>query len=149
MGMQAERDAGYPLTAATALAAWTSTEHRAEGTPLAAVEHLRRIIALVGEPPDRGPVVIFATAVGARHYVLTAETVSVAADSAHTSSLSAREREVARLVAQGLPNKTIAGILDISPWTVASHLRRSFAKLGVTTRAELVRIAIRDGLIPP
>lgn len=52
--------------------------------------------------------------------------------------LSPREREIVRLVAKGLPNKSIADVLDISLWTVATHLRRVFAKLGVSTRTEMV-----------
>lgn len=52
--------------------------------------------------------------------------------------LSPREREIARMVAQGLPNKTIAAVLEISTWTVGTHLRRMFAKLGVTSRAAMV-----------
>lgn len=54
--------------------------------------------------------------------------------------LSPRESEIARLVAKGLPNKTIAAILDISPWTVATHLKRIFAKLGVRSRAAMVSV---------
>lgn len=53
-------------------------------------------------------------------------------------SLSPREQEIARLVAIGYPNKTIAGILDISPWTVATHVRRIFNKLGVHGRAAMI-----------
>jgi DNA-binding CsgD family transcriptional regulator len=52
--------------------------------------------------------------------------------------LSPREREIARMVADGLPNKTIAAVLDISAWTVNAHLRRAFTKLGVTSRAAMV-----------
>lgn len=52
--------------------------------------------------------------------------------------LSPREREIVRLVASGHVNKTIGSVLDISPWTVATHLRRIFAKLGVTSRASMV-----------
>jgi two-component system nitrate/nitrite response regulator NarL len=52
--------------------------------------------------------------------------------------LSPREREIARMVAKGLPNKTIAGVLEISGWTVCSHLRRIFSKLGVNSRAAMV-----------
>lgn len=52
--------------------------------------------------------------------------------------LSPREIEVARLVAAGLPNKIIAHELGISNWTVCTHLRRTFSKLGVTTRAAMV-----------
>lgn len=53
-------------------------------------------------------------------------------------SLSPREQEIARLVAIGYPNKTIAGILDISPWTVATHVRRIFNKLGVHGRPAMI-----------
>jgi DNA-binding CsgD family transcriptional regulator len=42
------------------------------------------------------------------------------------------------MVAKGYPNKTIASILDISSWTVASHIRRIFAKFGVSSRAAMV-----------
>jgi DNA-binding CsgD family transcriptional regulator len=52
--------------------------------------------------------------------------------------LSPRELEIAHMVAKGYPNKTIASILDISSWTVGSHLRRIFSKLGVSSRAAMV-----------
>ena len=52
--------------------------------------------------------------------------------------LSPRELEVARLIASGLPNKLVAHQLNISNWTVCTHLRRTFSKLGVTTRAAMV-----------
>jgi DNA-binding CsgD family transcriptional regulator len=53
-------------------------------------------------------------------------------------SLSPREREIVRMVAQGRQNKVIAGELNISAWTVSTHLRRIFTKLGVTSRAAMV-----------
>ena len=53
-------------------------------------------------------------------------------------ALSPRELEIARLVAEGYPNKIIAAELDISAWTVGTHLRRIFAKLGVGSRAAMV-----------
>ncbi len=40
-----------------------------------------------------------------------------------TKRLSPREREVARMIAKGYPNKIIASVLDISVWTVSTHLR--------------------------
>ncbi|HKY04642.1 MAG TPA: LuxR C-terminal-related transcriptional regulator, partial [Blastocatellia bacterium] len=46
-------------------------------------------------------------------------------------TLSPREQEIARMIAEGYPNKTIAAVLDISSWTVCTHLRRIFAKLCV------------------
>ena len=62
-------------------------------------------------------------------------------------ALSPREREIARLVAKGHCNKTIALVLDISVWTVATHLRRVFAKLEVNSRAEMVARALEEGLL--
>jgi DNA-binding CsgD family transcriptional regulator len=52
--------------------------------------------------------------------------------------LSPREQEIVRMVAQGHPNKVIADVLSISAWTVCTHLRRIFAKLGVGSRAAMV-----------
>jgi DNA-binding CsgD family transcriptional regulator len=52
--------------------------------------------------------------------------------------LSPRELQIARLVASGATNQAIARSLDISAWTVSTHLRRIFAKLSVCTRAEMV-----------
>jgi DNA-binding CsgD family transcriptional regulator len=60
-------------------------------------------------------------------------------------SLSPREQEIARLVAIGYPNKTIAGILEISPWTVATHVRRIFNKLGVHGRPAMIAMLARGG----
>lgn len=56
----------------------------------------------------------------------------------HSERLSPRECEIARMVAEGYPNKTIAAVLDISSWTVNTYLRRIFVKLGVTSRAAMV-----------
>jgi DNA-binding CsgD family transcriptional regulator len=53
-------------------------------------------------------------------------------------ALSPRENEIARMVARGYANKTIASVLDISSWTVSSHLRRIYTKLGVGSRAAMV-----------
>ena len=61
--------------------------------------------------------------------------------------LSPREREVARRVASGLPNKAIAYDLQISAWTVATYMRRIFTKLGVSSRAEMVAKALKEGLL--
>ena len=55
-----------------------------------------------------------------------------------TRLLTERELEIATLVAEGYLNKQIATQLHISEWTVATHLRRIFAKLGVGTRAAMV-----------
>jgi DNA-binding CsgD family transcriptional regulator len=52
--------------------------------------------------------------------------------------LSPRELEIVRMVAKGHPNKVIADVLNISSWTVCTHLRRIFAKLGVGSRAAMI-----------
>jgi len=52
--------------------------------------------------------------------------------------LSPREQEIVRMVAEGHPNKIIAAVLNISTWTVGTHLRRIFAKFGVGSRAAMV-----------
>ncbi|MGY1985426.1 helix-turn-helix transcriptional regulator [Blastococcus sp. SYSU DS0669] len=52
-------------------------------------------------------------------------------------SLSPRESEIARMVAAGLTNRAIATVLDISPWTVGTYLRRIFVKLDVNSRAAM------------
>ena len=56
--------------------------------------------------------------------------------------LSARQLQVARLVAQGLQDKQIAGELSISEETVGHHLRRAFAKLRIHSRSELVVLVL-------
>ena len=61
--------------------------------------------------------------------------------------LSPRELEIARMIARGHPNKTIAAALDISSWTVCTHLRRSFSKLGVTSRAAMIARMAESGLL--
>lgn len=66
---------------------------------------------------------------------------------ASAASFSPREREVARMVAKGYPNKAIADILEISPWTVCTHLRRIFAKLHVSSRAAMVARLINSGIV--
>lgn len=53
-------------------------------------------------------------------------------------ALSPREREIVRMVALGHQNKVIASVLHISSWTVSTHLRRIFTKLGVSSRAAMV-----------
>jgi DNA-binding CsgD family transcriptional regulator len=54
------------------------------------------------------------------------------------AQLSPREQEIVRLVALGHSNKIIGDVLNISSWTVCTHLRRIFAKLGVGSRAAMV-----------
>lgn len=61
-------------------------------------------------------------------------------------SLTAREVEVLRLVAQGLTNREIAEQLGISPRTVETHRERVMAKLRIRTVAGLTRFVVEQGL---
>ena len=61
--------------------------------------------------------------------------------------LTAREKEVLQLMAQGLANKQIALSLSISEHTVKFHLSSLYAKLGISSRTEAVRRGIELGLI--
>ena len=61
--------------------------------------------------------------------------------------LTAREKEVLQHMAEGLANKQIALLLNISEHTVKFHLSSLYAKLGISSRTEAVRRGIELGLI--
>jgi two-component system response regulator NreC len=63
--------------------------------------------------------------------------------------LSPRERQVLELVGQGLNNDEIGRKLELSPKTIARHRERIMNKLNMHSRTELVKFAIRTGLITP
>ena len=65
------------------------------------------------------------------------------------AELTPRELEVVKLIAEAHTNKQIAQILNLSEKTVESHRGNVLAKLGMRDRVELVRYAIRRGLIEP
>lgn len=68
-------------------------------------------------------------------------------DSAKLSLLTAREVEVLKLLGEAKSNAEIADQLFISEHTVKVHVSRILEKLGLSTRAEAVRFAIRNGLV--
>lgn len=63
--------------------------------------------------------------------------------------LSPRELEVVKLIAEAFTNRRIAETLRVSEKTVESHRANVFRKLGMRDRVEIVRYAIRRGLIEP
>jgi DNA-binding NarL/FixJ family response regulator len=63
--------------------------------------------------------------------------------------LTPREREVFQLLAEAKSNKDIAQVLGISLKTVEAHRAKVMSKLQVHSAAELVRVAVREGVIEP
>ncbi len=68
-------------------------------------------------------------------------------DRSGSEPLTARELEVLELLAQGLPNKSIAVRLGISDQTVKFHVASICGKLGAANRTDAVRRALRRGMI--
>jgi two-component system, NarL family, nitrate/nitrite response regulator NarL len=94
----------------------------------------------VQHPTDSREEIIAEFDLGASHYAL----IRTQLLPERRSTLSPREHEITRLVACGLPNKVIGDMLEISPWTVATYLRRIFIKLGVSSRAAMVARVIEE-----
>lgn len=63
--------------------------------------------------------------------------------------LTAREKQVLQLIAQGKSNKEIAALLDLSVNTVSVHRANLMEKMNIHRTAELVLFAIRKGLVAP
>ena len=69
----------------------------------------------------------------------------VAAD--HDNALSAREAEILRLVGDGMSNREIADLLNLSRYTVETHVKRNYRKLAVSSRLMAVRTARERGML--
>ena len=65
------------------------------------------------------------------------------------SALTAREREILTLVAQGYSNREIADRLAISERTARTHVSNVLSKLQLSSRTQAALLAIKEGLIPP
>ena len=61
--------------------------------------------------------------------------------------LTSREREVLQMLAEGKTNKEIAGVLNLSVYTVDAHRGRIMEKLNLHSINDLVRFALRNGVI--
>src|SRR5204862_4749762 len=80
--------------------------------------------------------------------VLASDAEGVSRDEpAFYEPLTHREIQVLELLAEGLPNKAIAGRLGISDQTVKFHVSSISGKLGAANRTDAVRRAVRRGLI--
>ena len=62
-------------------------------------------------------------------------------------NLTARELEVALMLTQGMKMPSIARVINVSPKTVATYKYRIYEKVGVNSEVELLRVALRHGLI--
>jgi DNA-binding CsgD family transcriptional regulator len=90
-------------------------------------------------PPDDGRVaIVLEQAIGARSATVRLEAFAA----------TAREREVATLLARGLSRAEIAETLVVSPHTVEDHVRNLYEKLGVASRQELVARVFLDEYLP-
>jgi DNA-binding CsgD family transcriptional regulator len=75
----------------------------------------------------------------------TAPAPAKAPPSPALASLTARERDVVRLLICGHSNKTMARILSLSPKTVEAHRARAMKRLGLKSSAELIKLAVEAG----
>jgi DNA-binding NarL/FixJ family response regulator len=73
----------------------------------------------------------------------------IAAPRIGLTALTAREREILALVAEGHPNRAIAERLVISERTARTHVSNVLSKLQLSSRTQAALYAIREGLIPP
>ena len=110
----------------------TVAEPRGVETLLAITESMTEAIHAETFQTDHEEGVLFDLTIGRVRCLLVEqqETVNV--------SLSPREQQIAVMVAAGRTNQAIARSLEISAWTVSTHLRRIYAKLAVSSRAEMV-----------
>ncbi len=69
-------------------------------------------------------------------------------DDRDAPQLTPRQREVLQLLAEGRSMKEAAKILDVTPRTVAFHKYRMMEQLHLKTNADLIQLAIREGMVP-
>jgi DNA-binding NarL/FixJ family response regulator len=91
--------------------------------------------------------ILIAAPVGRAFTARPSRLVEAAGNDDYAEPLTAREIDVLELLAEGLPNKSIATRLNISDQTVKFHVASICGKLGAANRTQAVRLAVRRGLI--
>jgi DNA-binding NarL/FixJ family response regulator len=91
----------------------------------------------------------FTTPMAARIYEAEFHDPRLRASARRRSTLTPREREILQLLAEGRKNREVAAALKITVKTAETHRSRIMTKLKLETVAELVRYAIRNGVIAP
>ena len=141
--VQAESDETPPSPLLTLAAFTRSGPHDPSGDQhTVAVPTSSGWITLHASLPDGG---------AAGRVAIVIERATTPASSAirlEANGVTAREREIASLLARGLTNPEIAARLVLSPYTVQDHIKRLYEKTGVSSRQELVARVFLDDYLP-
>jgi DNA-binding NarL/FixJ family response regulator len=131
------RDASTPIVLYTGYTGTDSSLHDA-------VTAGARGFVLKASPPQRLTDALRAVAAGGNFVdPALAHVLSARDDLSRLSSLTAREREILTLLADGLNGQAIAERLFLSPETVRTHVRNATSKLGAHTRVQAVALVVR------
>lgn len=109
----------------------------------------RHLIDAIDELPERQPLVAVADPVDQAGEAGRPGWSTVVSRNGRATSLTQREREVLRLLAEGESNREVAGRLSISAKTVETHRANVMRKLGASSIVDLVHYAIRNGIVAP
>ncbi|MFD2473556.1 response regulator transcription factor [Amycolatopsis silviterrae] len=143
-GIQAIKER-HPAVEVVAVTSFSESERVAAALAAGASGYL-----LKDAEPDEVAAAVRAAAAGAMHLdPAVAPALRALTGTQVLPQLSPREREVLRLVAQGMTNQAIAAELSISERTARTHVSNILLKIGVSTRTQAALWAIREGVAPP
>lgn len=110
-------------------------------------ESPQRIIQAIREVAGGGA--FFSEQVRSR-IVINGHAASLSSTSrSRAATLTRREREMVAYYARGLAQKEIADLIKIAKKTVEHHITNAMRKLDIHSKAELIRFALREGIVPP
>jgi DNA-binding NarL/FixJ family response regulator len=121
----------------------TGDDRRA--TLLEALDSGAQAVVLKQGPPEETLTAVAAVARGETYIAPSVRTSVVGQARSPTPSLSPREREVLRWLADGRGTAEVADLLSVSPETVKTHVKNLMTKLGAHTRVHALAEAIRAG----